>query len=1068
MPVRFCNYFQHLIQQCITLLFSLLLTSVFAQELDEGVLLQTQADSLHNQAQQLCESYSYGQAIRMLQQSLVIEHRLGESKKITSLLLSIGDIYYNTSQYDSAIAYYDSALTIASNAIDPKNVYGILSSLAAAYDGLCQYDRALSYCDSALHLCRSVHDQKAQCRAFCIVSRIYYAMSEYENARAYSDSALQIALNTKDKISEATALGVLGSIYDDTGEYERALDCHRRALNIDTTLDNAAGMAEDLSRIGRSHYYVSHYDSALFYYIKSLILSRKIKNRRCERNALHCIGLVYYNIAQYEKAMAYMDSALVLAKGINNTRGIATTMYSVGIIYYALGKFDRAIAYYDSSLLFIRKAKSKYAEGAALGSIGTLYRALGRYEKALAYYDSALVIARETEDRYSEAATLNNIAIVCDDLAQYEKALAMYDSALSIKREIRSLRSEGITLHNMGTTLNALKLYENALSHFYQALEIQRELNDPRGEAYTLDDIGVAFYLLGQYERSLAYLDTALILKRRIKDLHGQGITVSNIGRTLHAIAKYDKAIEYYDSAVTILAALEDRPALGAIFDYIGRVHEDMANVEKAVVYYKKAIDVKEAIRCELHRTELKESFIETESDVYERLIILLIMLNRYDEAFDYLERSHSEKLRAAFERGDMVAHDPSLRRILERISFISSEMEYLKVRYQDNEIEQVVFENEMTELKGVFNQKMLDLKIHHPQLYNIMVPQQRMLQHVQESIPDSTLFMEFASVGNAYVVLLFTRHTFLAQSRESPKDSIDQWVIEALTSLKRQDDESTIDRQYKHLYDVLIRPSEPQIREYPSIVVIPYGPLHYLPFHALIRTHDNGSPQYFVQWKRISYLPSASFLIDLLEEKESKKQRLLALGNADGTLPSAEIEVDLIAQLFPESKVCKCDSARKDRFIEMCGNFQLIHLATHGILDPDPRFSYILLAPPSEGKLTVREILGLSGHFKRTSLVTLSACETAVESRPEEAGMELVTLCNAFKVAGVPTTVASLWEIADRSTALFMRDFYKNIRIEGKDKLEALRQAQISMLGHERYSHPYYWAPFILIGNWQ
>jgi CHAT domain-containing protein len=81
---------------------------------------------------------------------------------------------------------------------------------------------------------------------------------------------------------------------------------------------------------------------------------------------------------------------------------------------------------------------------------------------------------------------------------------------------------------------------------------------------------------------------------------------------------------------------------------------------------------------------------------------------------------------------------------------------------------------------------------------------------------------------------------------------------------------------------------------------------------------------------------------------------------------------------------------------------------------------------------------------------------------------MELVTLSNAFKVAGVPTTIASLWEIADRSTALLMEDFYKNLKNNKMDKLDALRQAQLTMLSNDQYSHPYYWAPFILIGNWQ
>jgi CHAT domain-containing protein len=230
----------------------------------------------------------------------------------------------------------------------------------------------------------------------------------------------------------------------------------------------------------------------------------------------------------------------------------------------------------------------------------------------------------------------------------------------------------------------------------------------------------------------------------------------------------------------------------------------------------------------------------------------------------------------------------------------------------------------------------------------------------------------------------------------------------------------------------------------------------------------EEGNHHYLMERNRVSYLPSASFLTDLMKEQEEAPQELLAFGNADGTLPNAELEVDLIAQLFDRPYVGKCDSARKDRFLQMANDYALIHLATHGILAYDPRFSHIVLAPEFEGNLTVREIFGLSGYFQKTSLVTLSACETAVEAEPEKAGMELVTLSNAFKVAGVPTTIASLWEIADRSTALLMQDFYKNLKDNNMDKLDALRHAQLSMLDHENYAHPYYWAPFVLIGDWQ
>jgi CHAT domain-containing protein len=362
----------------------------------------------------------------------------------------------------------------------------------------------------------------------------------------------------------------------------------------------------------------------------------------------------------------------------------------------------------------------------------------------------------------------------------------------------------------------------------------------------------------------------------------------------------------------------------------------------------------------------------------------------------------------------------------------------------------------------------MLDFKIHYPRLYDVLVPRQWVLKDIQNIMPDSTLFIGFTEANDKYAALIFSNDMYTVEPREELKDSIDQWVIRALSALKRHAPEDEIHEHFAQLYQALLKPSETELTKYDNIVFIPYGILHYVPFHMLRYADEEGNHHYLMERNRVSYLPSASFLTDLLKEQEEAPQELLAFGNADGTLPSAELEVDLIAQLFERSYVCKCDSARKDRFIEMSKDYEMIHLATHGILDYDPRFSHIVLAPEVVGNLTVREIFGLSGYFQKTSLVTLSACETAVEAEPETAGMELVTLSNAFKVAGVPTTIASLWEIADRSTAVLMKDFYRNLKDNNMDKLDALRQAQLSMLDHQDYAHPFYWAPFILIGDWQ
>ena len=880
--------------------------------------------------------------------------------------------------------------------------------------------------------------------------------------------AEQLQQEAVDLEEKADSLYCEGKILFEHYRFEDAIDKFKQTLEIYRKLARLNKVGSELAHIGDIYYDLSQYDKALAYYDSSLAIAREISDRKLKGRTLNSVGEVYYYLSQYDKALAYFDSALVTERQIKDKYGEGITISNIGATYDDLSQYDKALAYYDSSLSIARNIEDREGQGYTFNNIGVVYNVLGYYDKALAYYDSALVIAREIKNRQLKKHILNNIGTVYHFLNQYDKALAYYDSSLVIAQEIKDRYGTGLSFSNMGGICCVLGHHDKALAYYDSALVIARGIKNKHGEGVILCNVGQAYHALTRYDKALAYFDSALIIMKKIRDRRAEGSTLNNIGTVYDALGYYDKALAYYDSALVINRDIRNRRGEGITLNSIGGLYDKMADVEKAVSFYKQSVDIKESIRKGLQFERIRSSYVEAEKDVYEQLIILLIMLEQYEEAFDYMERSHSEKVRRSFEMGDITAYDPSLRRALERINFIAVEMEGLKKRYVKNELEEEAFNTNMKELEGKLNQRFFDLKTYHPQLYNIMEPQRRTLEYIQQTIPENTIFLEFILAGDNYVVLLFTNSIFLGRSIVPKREKIDSLVINALTSVVCQMEIEKLNEYYVELYNMLIKPIENEIEEYENIVIIPYGTLHYLPFHALRRETENKESEYFVEYKRVSYLPSASFLLDITKEKKLAEKNLLAFGNADGSLPNAEVEVDLIAKIFPHSLVFKTEKATKERFIRLCSEYRLLHLATHGVLHTDPRFSYIVLAPGEEGNLTVREILGLSGYFKLTSLVTLSACKTAVEKTPETAGMELITLSNAFKVAGVPSIIATLWEIADRSTAFLMKDFYQNLKKENIDKLAALRQTQISMIKHSKYGHPYYWAPFILIGNWR
>ncbi|MGH9579205.1 MAG: CHAT domain-containing protein, partial [Terriglobales bacterium] len=215
-----------------------------------------------------------------------------------------------------------------------------------------------------------------------------------------------------------------------------------------------------------------------------------------------------------------------------------------------------------------------------------------------------------------------------------------------------------------------------------------------------------------------------------------------------------------------------------------------------------------------------------------------------------------------------------------------------------------------------------------------------------------------------------------------------------------------------------------------------------------------------------LQYLPSATTLAAASAPRETRG-RLLAMAPARSRLQFAEREVQDIRAIFPRGARALVGSrATEATFKRLAGDYDILHLATHGFFNKlNPLFSGVQLEPDAEedGRLEVHEILEMR---LRANLVTLSACETALGSgyfSEVPAGDDFVGLTQAFLSAGSSSVLATLWEVNDRSTRTFMTAFYRDLpREEGRG---ALASVQRRMLAGGRYRHPYYWAPFVLVG---
>lgn len=334
-------------------------------------------------------------------------------------------------------------------------------------------------------------------------------------------------------------------------------------------------------------------------------------------------------------------------------------------------------------------------------------------------------------------------------------------------------------------------------------------------------------------------------------------------------------------------------------------------------------------------------------------------------------------------------------------------------------------------------------------------------------------------------------------------RDAHDQADVSVYPLLVTSKDLETLARKYReqlatrnalfkqtatHLYDLLLKPAQAALRGKTNLVIAPDGVLWELPFQALITEKKS----YLIEDYAISFTPSLTVAIEMAKKQRLRQTAtagaptLLAFGNPSlrkdrvsnelvrtragnfAQLPEAENEVHQLETLYSKqrSAIFIGSAARETEFKAKAGGFRVIHLATHGILnDATPMYSQIVLSQEAngateDGLLEAWEILPLN---LQADLAVLSACETARGRVSEGEGM--IGLSWALFVAGVPTTVVSQWKVDSASTSALMLEFHRQL-LGNHSKAESLRQATLKLMHDKQYNHPFYWAPFVVVGD--
>jgi CHAT domain-containing protein len=611
---------------------------------------------------------------------------------------------------------------------------------------------------------------------------------------------------------------------------------------------------------------------------------------------------------------------------------------------------------------------------------------------------------------------------------------------------------------NLGNTYLSLGDYGKAIEYHEKSLEIDKDIGDRAGESSCYANLGNTYGSLGDYGKAIEYHEKSLEIFTDIGDRAGESSCYTTLGNAYASLGDYGKAIEYHEKSLEIKKDIGDIDSERVVSYNLGQIYDESDKPELAYEYYNHSIELSERMGGRLVEEKHKIGYYASASEAYQGMIPLCLKLDSKEgEAFEYTERSKSRAFL------DLIANTeikPSVELTSELKSLLDDEEMYLsKLReIQMRHLSQTKVSMELGEVEGIFRKldKIYDEIEEHDLEYvftrkgkPLSMDKVQNLLSSQRKDGNAVLIEYFITRDKTFIFVVSSKDKELhVKTVPISWEKLNRYVEVYWREVVDYHEFQDIGDTWLGLSDYLIEPISEYLCEGDLIYFVPYGLLHYLPIHAL---ELNGEP--VIKKHPVAYSPSASLLKFCQNKGSGRLQSCASFGVV------FEEEAKDVAELF-NTNPYNGYSATKDKVLENCTDKDIIHFSCHGGFDDkDPLSSGVELY---EGVLTAREIFDMRWN---TELVTLSACQTGLNQRSP--GDDLIGLTRAFIYAGAPSVIVSLWSVDAHSTQELMHEFYTLLK-NGTDKATALQEAQKKIMEKEGYSHPYYWAPFVLVGDWE
>lgn len=746
-----------------------------------------------------------------------------------------------------------------------------------------------------------------------------------------------------------------------------------------------------------------------------------------------------YKRAKFQEAVdLFVDAAQAFRRGGNDWEGWQV-QYRTALACLRQAEVAKALSILREVERHCREANYAWLLGRVLNLIADAYITLNWYSEALRYSKQALDASKLVRDSYYEVRSGIQIAVEYWYLGNCRGSLTYLQRCMDVSQASVADPDQLRLLYDVAAAcLASLGLFAPAVDYQEEAIRVSIESGSPLLESRSYANLAAIYGRMKKYSDAISSAHRSYEIGRSLQseEAVGRGMMAwaalqlgdlyRESGDQNKAIAAYDEYIEFYQDRNVSAETVEAYKGKHLSYAIIG---ENTA----AESELQNALRLLEHSRSRIEEESNRNIFADSSQGIYDIAIDFAYMrMNQPQRAFEFAEASRGRVLLDLIAAGGRI---------------VEAE-------------------------RG-------------PDLHLPAVAASLDLFEIQTRLPDETQLLQYAALDKTLLIWVVSKDDVSVAEQRINLDDLTRKVLVYLGTISRESgDPEEAARYGRELYDVLVKPVEERLDRNKYLCIVPDKILNYLPFGALISADSN---RYLIEDYLIGYSPSSSVFISCCERARSKTavetERVLTVGDPSfdrgafpglRELPDAGKEATVIARLYQSARLLTRDKAGEPDVRAAWQNADVIHLATHYVVEESaPLLSKLLLAKPAaasgrfpedDGALQPWEIY--SSKPTRARLVVLSACQTGIERSYRGEGA--VGISRPFIASEVPLVVATLWPVDSTATSELMIGLHKYRKLGGLSSAESLRRAQLDMLhgANVSYRQPYYWGSFTINGG--